>query len=76
MSEKENISFEEALEKLEEAVRKLESGETKLDDAFQTFEEGLQFAKICEEKLKKVEAQVTKILQDGKEEDFAVEESE
>lgn len=76
MIEKENVSFEEALAKLEDVVKKLEAGSLKLDEAFNAFEEGLALAKICEEKLKNVETQVSKILKDGKEEDFVVEESE
>ena len=73
MNEKE-VSFEEALAKLEEAVNKLENGEIKLDEAFKMFEEGIKYAHICEEKLKAVEEKVAKLMKDGKESDFKVEE--
>ena len=69
MNEKE-VSFEEALAKLEEAVNKLENGEIKLDEAFKMFEEGIKYAKICENKLSDIEEKVAKILKDGNEEDF------
>jgi len=69
MNEKE-VSFEEALKKLEEAVSKLENGEIKLDEAFKMFEEGIKYAKICENKLTDIEEKVAKILKDGNKEDF------
>jgi len=72
--EKENITFEEALQKLQNAVNKLENGEIKLDEAFAMFEEGIKYAKICEEKLSSIENKVAKIVKDGKLEDFKVEE--
>jgi exodeoxyribonuclease VII small subunit len=72
--EKENITFEEALAKLQNAVNKLENGEIKLDEAFNMFEEGIKYARICEEKLSSIENKVAKIVKDGKLEDFKVEE--
>ena len=72
--EKENITFEEALAKLQNAVSKLENGEIKLDEAFEMFEQGIKYARICEEKLTNIEDKVSKILKDGKLEDFKVEE--
>ena len=72
--EKENITFEEALAKLQNAVNKLENGEIKLDEAFNMFEEGIKYARICEEKLSSIENKVAKIVKDGKLEDFKEEE--
>ena len=72
--EKENITFEEALAKLQNAVNKLENGEIKLDEAFAMFEEGIKYARICEEKLSGIEDKVAKIVKDGKLEDFNIEE--
>ena len=69
MNEKE-VSFEEALAKLEDAVKKLENGEIKLDEAFKMFEDGIKYAKICENKLTAIEEKVAKILKDGNQEDF------
>lgn len=69
-----NISFEQALNMLQEAVNKLENGEISLDDAFKMFEQGIKYARICEEKLTSIEEKVAKIMKDGKEEDFKVNE--
>ena len=68
--EKENVTFEEALNKLTTAVNKLENGEIQLDEAFKMFEEGIKYAKICENKLSDIEEKVAKILKDGNKEDF------
>jgi len=70
--EKEEISFEEALEKLTNSVNKLSSGEVKLDEAFKLFEDGIKYAKICEDKLNNVEEKVAKIVKDGHLEDFKI----
>ena len=68
------LSFEENLEKLETIVQNLESGNIPLDDAIDAFNEAMKLAKICDEKLKKAESKVNKILNsDGKLEDFEVE---
>jgi len=69
------LSFEENLEKLEEIVKNLESGNIPLDDAIDSFNEAMKIAKNCDEKLKKAEEKVNKILnKDGKLEDFEVSE--
>ena len=65
MSEKINeLSFEQALEKLENIVSQLESGQIKLEDAVKVYEEGNQLKKICEEKLKNAQMKVEKLLLD------------
>ena len=73
MQEKE-ITFEEALKKLEDAVNKLENGEIQLDEAFKMFEDGIKYAKICENKLSAIEEKVAKILKDGELKEFKIEE--
>lgn len=71
MAEKKELSFEENLNKLEEIVKKLESGDTPLDDAIKEFNEAMNLAKVCDEKLKKAEESLTKIVgEDGKLEEF------
>ena len=57
----ENLSFEEALQKLEVMVRELETGQTKLDDAVDVYEKAMRLKKFCEEKLKAAELKVEKI---------------
>lgn len=70
MENEKEITFEEALEKLQNAVNKLESGQIKLDEAFSLFEDGIKYAKICEDKLTNIEEKVAKIVNNGKIEDF------
>lgn len=75
-TKKENeLSFEENLEKLESIVKKLESGEVPLDNAINEFTEAMKLAANCDEKLKKAEEAITKLVnKDGEVIDFKVEE--
>ena len=57
----ENLSFEEALQKLEAIVRDLEGGRIKLDDAVEAYEKAVALKKICEEKLKSAQLKIEKI---------------
>ena len=75
MAEKKELSFEESLEKLEEIVKKLETGEIPLDDAIDEFNNAMKLAKSCDEKLKKAEEAITKLVKEnGEIIDFKVEE--
>ncbi|MBQ3511558.1 MAG: exodeoxyribonuclease VII small subunit [Bacilli bacterium] len=74
-TKKEELSFEENLEKLESIVKKLESGEVPLDNAIDEFTEAMRLAKECDEKLKNAEEAITKLVnKDGEVVDFKVEE--
>lgn len=69
------LSFEESLEKLEEIVKKLEVGDVPLDDAIDEFNKAMKLAKTCDEKLKKAEESITKLVKDNNDVvDFQVEE--
>lgn len=57
----ENLSFEEALQKLEAIVRDLEGGRIKLDDAVEAYEKAVALKRICEEKLKSAQLKIEKI---------------
>lgn len=73
--EEKELTFEESLERLENIVKKLESGEVPLDDAIKEFNEAMNLAKKCDDKLKTAEEAITKIVkEDGSLEDFKVEE--
>lgn len=75
MAEKKEKSFEENLKDLEEIVTKLESGEVPLDDAIKEFTKAMELSKKCDDKLKKAEEAITKIVEkDGNLKDFKVEE--
>lgn len=72
---KEELSFEESLEKLEEIVKRLEIGDISLDKAISEFNTAMSLARICDEKLKKAEEAITKLVkQNGEVEDFEVQE--
>ncbi len=60
----EKLSFEEAMEKLETLVHQLESGQIKLEDAIRAYEEGCQLKQVCEEKLKRAQMKVEKLILD------------
>lgn len=44
---KENISFETALERLQEIANLLESNDTSLEESMMLFEEGIKLSKEC-----------------------------
>jgi len=61
-------TFESALKQLEQIVQELETGDPPLEKALKKFEEGVQLAKYCSEKLDETEKKVTQLIQnqDGK----------
>lgn len=63
--EQRKLSFEEAIAELERIVLKLEQGDVPLEEAISYFKEGMELSKLCDEKLKRVEAQMTSILGDN-----------
>lgn len=77
MTQKKELSFEEAMESLEKIVEQLEEGDVPLEKAISIYKEGMDLSRLCHAKLKTVEDQLTQILrEDGELEGFAVEEDE
>lgn len=77
MSDKQELSFEEAMTALEEVVEKLERGDVPLEEAISMFQEGMALSKQCHEKLVKVEKQMDEILHpDGEIEPLEFQEDE
>lgn len=77
MANEQAISFEEAMAKLEKIVDKLEAGDVPLEEAITFYKEGMELSKLCHDKLKNVEEQITKIItEDGRTENFSVNEEE
>ena len=69
------LSFEESLEELETIVKKIEVGDVPLDDAITEFNKAMKLAKTCDDKLKKAEEAITKLVKEnGEVVDFQVEE--
>lgn len=66
MTEKlEELSFEEAMEKLEEIVEKLETGDIPLEKAIEYYQEGMKLSKICSEKINNVREKMVKIVNEN-----------
>lgn len=77
MSNEQQLSFEEAMNKLETIVEKLEEGDVPLEEAIKYYKEGMELSKLCHDKLKNVETQLTQIItEDGQTENFTVREEE
>lgn len=74
---RESLTFEEAMGKIEDIVTRLEEGDVPLEKAMTLFQEGMNLAKYCHEKLQKIEKQMDEILtEDGKREPFRFQEDE
>lgn len=69
---KEEISFEEALQKIEEIVNKLEDGDMTLEKSIKEFEEGLRLYNYCNEVLDNMDGKIRMIVNKDKEEDFNI----
>ena len=60
-------TFESALAKLEEITNELENGELSLENSLKKFDEGIQLADFCNQKLSDAKAKVEILLnKDGK----------
>jgi exodeoxyribonuclease VII small subunit len=77
METEKNLTFEDAMNKLEQIVDRLEEGDVPLEEAIAFYKEGMELSKICHDKLKSVEDQLTQIItEDGRTESFSIEEEE
>jgi exodeoxyribonuclease VII small subunit len=57
----EEFSFEEELNRLEKIVQTLEAGGLSLEEAIALFEEGMQLAKICSQRLDTAELKISQL---------------
>ncbi|NLP51614.1 exodeoxyribonuclease VII small subunit [Bacillus sp. RO1] len=77
MSEKKEVTFEEAMKDLETIVEKLEEGDVPLEEAISFYKEGMKLSKLCHDKLSHVEEEMEQILKEnGELESFQVQEDE
>jgi exodeoxyribonuclease VII small subunit len=58
-----DLTFEQAFQRLGEVVQKLEGGELPLEQSLALFEEGMALAKLCEAKLDAAEQQVQQLVE-------------
>ncbi|MBN8208212.1 exodeoxyribonuclease VII small subunit [Bacillus sp. NTK071] len=77
MEKNENVTFEEAMQKLEQIVGALEEGNVPLEKAISLFQEGMNLSNICHEKLQSVEGKMDQIVEEnGEIKRFSVQEDE
>ena len=65
--------FEEKMKDLEKIINELENGNIDLEDSINKYTEAMKLVKECDEQLKNIEKQVSKIVIDGEEKDFDIE---
>ena len=58
----EDVSYEDAVERIEELIDAIESGEIGLDESLTAFEEGMSLIKVCRARLEKAEQRVAELL--------------
>lgn len=68
------IKFEEKMKSLEEIINDLETGEIDLDESIGKYTNAMKLIKECDEELKKVEKQVSKLVSENGEEVFEINE--
>ena len=61
MASKKSEGFEELYRKLEETVARLEEGGLTLEESIALYEEGMKWARRCQELLQQAELKVTKL---------------
>jgi exodeoxyribonuclease VII small subunit len=66
--EKQEPSFEQALDRLEKIVAEMEAGKLGLEDMVARFEEGMKLVKFCRNKLDEVKQRIEKLTQKNGEE--------
>ena len=64
---KEEMKFEEAMNKLEEIAKELENGELTLDESVNKFEEGMKLSKKCTKILNEAEKKINLLIDNGEE---------
>jgi exodeoxyribonuclease VII small subunit len=65
--------FEDKIKELEKIINELENGNTNLDESIEKYTKAMKLVKECDDKLKGIEKEVSKIVNsDGKLEDFSI----
>ncbi|TGN08439.1 exodeoxyribonuclease VII small subunit [Leptospira ilyithenensis] len=58
MSDKKQITFEDALRELEDIADKLEKGQLSLEESIKAYERGMDLKKVCTDRLTEAEAKI------------------
>lgn len=60
---KDELAFDEAMEKLEKIVDRLENGDVPLEQAIELYKEGMQLSNVCGKKLEQVEKEIELLVE-------------
>ncbi len=61
-----NLSYEDAFERLQKITELLENGNVTLDDSIKYYEQGILLKNFCEKKLKDAEMKIKNVLDKSK----------
>lgn len=64
--------FEEKMKDLEAIINDLETGEIDLDESIEKYTKAMKLISECDNDLKKVEKQVSKLVSENEEKDFDI----
>ena len=68
------VKFEDQIKELESIINELENGEVDLDTSIEKYTKAMSLVKSCDEKLKRIDEQVSKLVTENNTiEDFNVE---
>ena len=56
------VKFEDQIKELETIINELENGEVDLDTSIEKYTKAMSLVKSCDEKLKKIDEQVSKLV--------------
>ena len=62
---KKDAKFEEKVDELEKIIAELENGNIELEDSIEKYAYAMKLAKECDDKLKKIEEKVNKIIKEN-----------
>jgi len=65
LTEKNELSFEKAIEQLEAIVKQLENDEIPLEKAIKLYEKGMNLTKACDDILQQAQEKITYILNEN-----------
>lgn len=60
-----NLTFEEAMNKMEEIVKKLERNDLPLEESIELFQLGMKLSKICSKKLNEADTQIKTLVEEN-----------
>lgn len=63
-TELQELSFEQAMDRLESLVAKLESGDVPLEQAIELYQESMKLSQLCGQKLAEVERKIEMLVEE------------